>query len=80
VSNRGKSSPFALPFGLFAVADGMGGYQDGQEASCGAIQAMVDFLWPQLERCSTLQLEACTALLAEAVQKAKPHSLHVPRA
>jgi serine/threonine protein phosphatase PrpC len=59
-----------LPFGLFVVADGMGGHYDGQEASCDAVQAMVDFLLPKLGSFNSLQPEACTSLLASAVQKA----------
>jgi serine/threonine protein phosphatase PrpC len=60
----------ALPCGLFVVADGLGGYHDGQEASCGAIQALVDSLWPKLASFNMLEPEACTVLLAEAVQQA----------
>ncbi len=70
VSSRGNTPLSALPFGLFVVADGIGGHDDGQEASCCAIQAMVDSLLPKLGRFNTLQPEACTARLSEAVQKA----------
>jgi serine/threonine protein phosphatase PrpC len=69
-SSRGKPSPFALPCGLFVVADGTGGYHDGQEASCSAIQAMVDALWPRFASFNRLEPEACTIMLSEAVQKA----------
>src|SRR5258708_5431731 len=57
VSSRGNTPLSALPFGLFIVADGTGGYSDGQEASCCAVQAMVDSLWPKLVRSNTLQPE-----------------------
>jgi serine/threonine protein phosphatase PrpC len=70
VSCRGNTSLFALPFGLFVVADGMGGYCDGQEASGSAIQAMIDSLWPKLVRSNMIRTEAYTTLLASAVQKA----------
>jgi serine/threonine protein phosphatase PrpC len=69
-SSREKTPLAALPFGLFVVADGMGGYYDGQEASCSAIQAMIDALWSKIGSFSTIGPEACTILLAEAVQKA----------
>ncbi|GHO97157.1 hypothetical protein KSF_072050 [Reticulibacter mediterranei] len=70
VSRSGNTPLAASSYGLFVVADGLGGYNDGQEASRGAIQAIVDFLWPKIKQGSTLQPEAYAALLAEAVQKA----------
>jgi PPM family protein phosphatase len=38
----------ALPFGLFLVADGMGGHQHGEKASSIAIRAMADHVIGQL--------------------------------
>lgn len=60
----------SLPFGLFVVADGMGGYADGQDAACGAIQAMVDCLLPTIVRSNALEPGAYTALLGDAMQRA----------
>src|SRR5581483_12367331 len=41
-----------LLFGLFIVADGMGGYADGQEASRLLVQAMVDTIVPTTRQVS----------------------------
>ncbi len=56
--------------GLFVVADGLGAYADGQDASRGAIQAMVDWIWPRIVKGNALHLEVCSALLTHAVQLA----------
>jgi serine/threonine protein phosphatase PrpC len=45
-------------FGLFVVADGLGGYADGQEASHLATETLVDEVFPQLR-----ELQACEAAL-----------------
>jgi serine/threonine protein phosphatase PrpC len=66
-SSRGDTTS---PYGLFVVADGMGGYSDGQVASFSAIQAIVDSLWTKLGNFNKLPDKTCTMLLAEAVQKA----------
>jgi len=65
-----NAHPSSLPFGLFIVADGLGAYVNGQDASSRAIQAMVDCIWPKMIRNPTLRPRACTALLREAVQRA----------
>jgi serine/threonine protein phosphatase PrpC len=67
-----RNTPLSVsPSGLFIVADGQGAYADGQEASRGAIQAMVDTIMPELATSSSMPPpEVCTALLAKAVQKA----------
>lgn len=58
------------PFGLFVVADGMGGHASGQEASRLAIQAMVDFLLPKLSGGRSMREEALKNLLTEGAQRA----------
>jgi len=58
------------PFGLFIVADGVGGYAHGQEASCLAIQAMIDQVLPKV--CGNCELNDadCERLLIDGVQAA----------
>lgn len=53
-------------YGLFVVADGMGGHANGQEASQQAIQCIVDEVLPALSR----QKPQADALLVAAVRKA----------
>jgi len=62
--------PSPLSFGLFVVADGMGAYADGQDANCGAIQAMVDCILPAIVRGNAFQAGSCTALLENAIHRA----------
>lgn len=66
----GTSTYPPIPFGLFIVADGMGGYVNGQDASCCAIQAIADCILPKIVRGDIVQPETCSALLDEAVQRA----------
>lgn len=58
------------PFGLFIVADGMGGQKQGQEASRLAIQTLIERVWPQVSGCSGLHEADCRQLLIEGVQAA----------
>jgi serine/threonine protein phosphatase PrpC len=58
------------PFGLFLVADGMGGHAHGQEASRLAIQTMIDWVLPQVSGCSELHDADCRQILIEGVQAA----------
>src|SRR5205085_4099537 len=37
-----------MQFGLFIIADGMGGHANGQDASRTAIQTMIDFMLPKI--------------------------------
>jgi serine/threonine protein phosphatase PrpC len=69
-SSTGNTLLSPLSYGLFVVADGQGAYANGQDASCCAIQAMVNCILPKMVRGHTFQPEACSALLAEAVQLA----------
>jgi len=58
------------PFGLFIVADGMGGHAHGQEASRLAIQTMVDQVLPKVYGSSELNDANLTQLLVDGVQAA----------
>jgi serine/threonine protein phosphatase PrpC len=60
----------AIPFGLFVVADGMGGHANGQDASRTAIQTIIDFMLPKLSKNVSLQSKDFEQLLANAVQHA----------
>ena len=58
------------PFGLFIVADGMGGQKHGQEASRLAIQTLIERVLPPVSGCSGLHEADCRQLLIEGVQTA----------
>ena len=60
----------AVPFGLFVVADGMGGHANGQDASRTAIQTIIDFMLPKLSKTVDPQSKDLDQLLANAVQHA----------
>ncbi len=55
-------------FGLFVVADGMGGHANGQHASRLAIQTIIDFMLPRISTGNQLDDEAFSNLLLEGVQ------------
>lgn len=57
-------------FGLFVVADGMGGHANGQDASRLAIQTIVDRLMPKLSSSEQFTDEAYMQMLVEGVQEA----------
>src|SRR5579859_5596819 len=57
-------------FGLFVVADGMGGHANGQDASRTAIQNIIDFMLPRLAAGDDLNDEGYKVLLVEGVQQA----------
>jgi serine/threonine protein phosphatase PrpC len=57
-------------FGLFVVADGMGGHANGQDASRLAIQTIVDRLMPKLSSSEHFTDEAYMQMLVEGVQEA----------
>jgi serine/threonine protein phosphatase PrpC len=57
-------------FGLFVVADGMGGHANGQDASRLAIQTIINFMVPKLSEGKDMQDAEFLKLLAEGVQQA----------
>ena len=57
-------------FGLFMVADGMGGYAHGQEASRLSVQMMIDRVLPKLSGNSELHEADFRQLLVDGVQAA----------
>jgi serine/threonine protein phosphatase PrpC len=58
-------------FGLFVIADGMGGHTNGQEASRTAIQTMIDFMLPRISVAdSAMDNQAYIKLLEDGVQHA----------
>ncbi len=57
-------------FGLFVVADGMGGHANGQDASRTAIQNIIDFMLPRISTENGLDDEGYKKLLMEGVQQA----------
>src|SRR5204863_3633276 len=57
-------------FGLFVVADGMGGHANGQDASRLAIQNMIDFMLPKLSSSNPMNEDDFKNLLTEGVQHA----------
>ena len=65
---RSVCAPPAL-FGLFIVADGMGGHEHGQEASQLAIQSLVEYICTSLHSIG-MRADAFLPLLAEGVQSA----------
>jgi serine/threonine protein phosphatase PrpC len=57
-------------FGLFIVADGMGGHADGKEASRRTIEVMAGHMLPALTSGQPLSAEALSALLTGAAARA----------
>src|SRR6185312_16071 len=57
-------------FGLFVVADGMGGHANGQDASRLAIQTMIDFMLPKVISGTRTGDDAFLSLMGEGVQAA----------
>lgn len=55
-------------FGLFVVADGMGGHANGQDASRLAIQTMIDFMLPRVSSSEQMDDDAFLRLLSDGVQ------------
>jgi serine/threonine protein phosphatase PrpC len=55
-------------FGLFVVADGMGGHANGQDASRLAIQTIIDYMLPKISTNNQMDDEAFLTLLRDGVQ------------
>jgi serine/threonine protein phosphatase PrpC len=58
------------PFGLFVIADGMGGHANGQDASRRAIQSLIDYMLPRLIKSADASPDALQSLLLEGIQQA----------
>ncbi len=67
--SQGIVAPAQVPFGLFVVADGMGGHANGQEASLLAIETTVDELLPRVRKGQT-DGDSWGELLRHAVEQA----------
>jgi serine/threonine protein phosphatase PrpC len=65
---NGSGSPQA--FGLFIVADGMGGHADGKEASRRTIEVMAGSILPALTDGKPISSDAFSGLLTEAAARA----------
>ena len=57
-------------FGLFVVADGMGGHANGEDASRLAIQTLIDYVLPRLLKGASFTNDAYVQLLVEGIQQA----------
>jgi Serine/threonine protein phosphatase len=64
----GSGSP--ILFGLFVVADGMGGHANGEDASRLAIQTIINYILPHLVKSMPQAGDAYTQLLIDGVQEA----------
>lgn len=65
-----------LPFGIFIIADGMGGHQHGEVASLMATRAMSDYLikqvyFPLMGLGSETQIDSLHEIMAKGVSKAQ---------
>ncbi|WP_082390145.1 PP2C family protein-serine/threonine phosphatase [Ornatilinea apprima] len=65
-----------VPFGVFIVADGMGGHQNGEVASAFAVRSMAEYLIsrlysPVLGMRSGTQIESLHEIIEEGVQEAQ---------
>src|SRR5205807_2339723 len=66
---QGTVAPTQAPFGLFVVADGIGGHVNGQEASRLAIETIVDSVLPQV-RAGQMDGASWEELLRNGVERA----------
>ena len=57
-------------YGLFVIADGMGGHANGQDASRLAIQTIIEYILPRLSQHEVLSNDGYAQLLAEGIKSA----------
>jgi serine/threonine protein phosphatase PrpC len=57
-------------YGLFIIADGMGGHANGQHASRLAIQTIIEHILPRLSKNAPLSNDEYAKLLVEGIQRA----------
>lgn len=62
-----EETPATHPYGLFVIADGMGGHANGQDASRLAIQTIIEHILPKL---TTDPTDEYAKLLIEGIQSA----------
>lgn len=66
---RDRAGEVQEPFGIFVVADGLGGHADGQEASRLATETLVDDVFPQMREQQWCE-PALQSLLREGIEHA----------
>jgi len=70
MQGTGTNTSHSQEYGLFVVADGMGGHANGQNASRMAIQTIIDYMLPHISEKKQLSDEAFANLLRDGVQHA----------
>jgi serine/threonine protein phosphatase PrpC len=70
VTGAWKHNGQVQPFGLFVIADGMGGHASGQDASKLAVETIYRHLGEQLPSLADVPDDQLTTLLQQAVQQA----------
>ncbi len=70
VTGAWKHNGQIQPFGLFVIADGMGGHANGQDASKLAVETIYHHLGEQLPNLADVPDDQLTTLLQQAVQQA----------
>jgi serine/threonine protein phosphatase PrpC len=70
VTGAWKHNGQVQPFGLFVIADGMGGHASGQDASKLAVETIYHHLGEQLPALENVPDDQLTTLLQQAVQQA----------
>lgn len=68
-----------IPFGLFVVADGMGGHAYGQQASQIAIHSMIQSVLPNLMKSNSLSNASLIKMLLDSVEQANQAICHYIR-
>jgi serine/threonine protein phosphatase PrpC len=68
IQGTGTYNSIPEQFGLFVVADGMGGHANGQDASRMAIQTIIDYMLPKISENRQMGNEALAKLLRDGVQ------------